>query len=161
HSVACLATSQNLLGTRTIALGGQMNRIIARFAAAAACTALATAANAQAPRKVTVFMFAVPSGPIVPYYYGVGAGIYKKHGLDVQLRVLGGGSLNGNQLVMQSQGDFAVADTTSYLEMRAQGTPIVSVMGAIQGDASAVVVHKSSNITKPIDLKGRKIAVVN
>jgi NitT/TauT family transport system substrate-binding protein len=143
-----------------------MKKNLMRIAGAFACaatfsSALATGAQAQKLRKVTVFMFAVPSGPIVPYYYGVGAGIYKKHGLDVSLRVLGGGSLNGNQLVMQGQGDFAVADTTSYLHMRAQNQAIISVMGAIQGDASAVVVHKSTNITKPLDLKGHKIAVVN
>jgi NitT/TauT family transport system substrate-binding protein len=127
-----------------------------------ACAAVSgPSAVAQTPRKVTVFLFAVPSGPVVAFYYGVGAGIYKKYGLDVSLRILGGGSLNGNQLVMQGQGDFAVADTTSYLEMRSQGTPIITVMGAIQGDASAVVVHKATNIMEPLQLKGRKIAVVN
>ena len=130
--------------------------------AAVAAMALCTGGvSAQTLRPVTVFLFAVPSGPIVPYYHGVGAGIYKKHGLDVSLKVLGGGALNGNQLVMQSQGDFAVADTTSYLEMRAQNTPIMTVFGAIQGDASAVVVHKSTGITEPSQLVGRKVAVVN
>jgi len=118
-------------------------------------------AQGQALKPITVFMFAVPSGPIVPYYYGVGAGIYKKHGFDVTLRVLGGGALNGNQLVSQGQGEFAVADATSYLEMRTQGAPITAVMGAIQGDASGVVVHMALNITTPAQLRGRKVAVVN
>ena len=128
---------------------------------AGAAALFAQGASAQTLRPVTVFLFAVPSGPIVPYFHGAGAGIYKKHGLDVSFRILGGGALNGNQLVMQSQGEFAVADTTSYLEMRAQNTPIMAVMGAIQGDASAVVVHKSLNITEPSQLIGRKVAVVN
>jgi NitT/TauT family transport system substrate-binding protein len=134
--------------------------------AALACIATlglltAAAAQAQALRPVTVFLFAPPSGPIVPYFYGVGAGIYKKYGLDVSLRTLGAGTLNGNQLVAQGQGEFAVADATSYLEMRSQGTPIIAIMGAVQGDGTAVVVHKDLNITEPGQLRGHKIAVVN
>ncbi len=144
-----------------MSLIGIIRKHLVVCAGAAALLAQGMSAQAQALKPVTVFLFAVPSGPIVPYFHGAGAGIYKKHGLEVTFRILGGGALNGNQLVMQGQGEFAVADTTSYLEMRTQNTPIMAVMGAVQGDASAVVVHKALNITQPSQLIGRKVAVVN
>src|SRR3982751_6324085 len=103
----------------------------------------------------------------LPMFVGVEKGLFKKHGVDVRLKVVNIGS----QMVTSMQknevqiGDMSV---TTFLKARHGGDPF-RVIGVIQSDATrsnadeplAIVARKDSGIRtgNVEDLKGKRIAL--
>src|SRR6185369_10016641 len=80
----------------------------ALLAAAFAC-ALAGTAAAAGPDKIVFATDWLAQAEHGGFYQAVAEGIYKKHGLDVTLR-MGGPQVNGLQLLAAGQIDVAMAD---------------------------------------------------
>jgi len=84
-------------------------------------------------------------------------GLYEKHNLDVEL-IEGRGSSVAAQLVATGQVDIGYADAVAILKVSSQGAPIRIVSTIWKSGQFGIQSLKSSNITKPEDLIGKKIA---
>jgi NitT/TauT family transport system substrate-binding protein len=141
---------------------------VASIAAAAAllagCSASQPSAGktdgggSESAQHVTLMLNWYPYGEHAPFYYGVQEGIFKKHGIDLEIKA-GQGSTKTVQATGQGQIDFGWADTPAVLANIDKGVKVKSVGVFLQTTPSAVQVFADSGIKDPKDLKGKTIAV--
>ena len=65
------------------------------------------------------------------FYQAIAEGTYKKHGLDVTIR-MGGPQVNGLQLLAAGQIDVAMADGLQVLSAVEQDVPLVAIAATFQ-----------------------------
>src|SRR5580693_8407169 len=93
------------------------------------------------------------------YYQAIAAGIYKKYGLDVQLRQ-GGPQVNHAQLLAAGVLDFNVASNSfTPLNFAQQNIPMVAVAALFQKDPSVLIAHPGEGNDSFADLKGKPIMI--
>jgi NitT/TauT family transport system substrate-binding protein len=121
-----------------------------------------TSTPAQADlTKVTIALGFIPNVQFAPYYVALNRGYYRQEGLDVTFRhgvipdlikLLGAGDEGVN---------FAAASGDEVIPARLQGIPVVYVMTWYRQYpvAAASIVGKGPTLTKPADLRGRKVGV--
>ncbi|WP_029138341.1 ABC transporter substrate-binding protein [Nakamurella lactea] len=127
----------------------------------AASTTDATAgssAPAGPAKDVTLMLNWYPYGEHAPLYLGLKTGIFTDHGINLTI-VPGKGSGTVAKAIGQKQATFGWVDTPAVLSAVQAGVPIKSVGVFYQTTPSAVQFFKDQNITKPSDLKGKKIAI--
>jgi len=90
------------------------------------------------------------------FYQALAEGIYKKHGLDVTIK-MGGPQVNGLQLLAADQLDVAMADGLQVLSAVEQGVPLVATAATFQKNPTVIISHPG--VAKLEDLKGRPIAI--
>ena len=90
------------------------------------------------------------------YYQAVAEGTYRKHGLDVTIR-MGGPQVNGLQLLAAGQLDVAMADGLQVLSAIEQDVPLVAIAATFQKNPTVVIAHPG--VRQLADLKGRPIAI--
>jgi ABC-type nitrate/sulfonate/bicarbonate transport system substrate-binding protein len=101
----------------------------------------------------------------LPMFVGVEKGFFKKHGIDLKLRVVNTGTDMVNAMTKKEVqiGDMSV---TTFLKARHDGSPF-TVIGLIMNDANAtnaddplaIVARKEAGIRSVEDLKGKKIGL--
>jgi NitT/TauT family transport system substrate-binding protein/sulfonate transport system substrate-binding protein len=101
----------------------------------------------------------------LPMFVGVEKGLFKKHGVDVRLKVVNTGTdmVNAMQKREVQVGDMSV---TTFLKARHAGDPF-RVIGIIMSDATrsnadeplAIVARKDSGVRKVEDLKGKRVGL--
>jgi sulfonate transport system substrate-binding protein len=101
----------------------------------------------------------------LPMFVGVEKGLFRKHGLDVRLKVVNTGTdmVGAMQRREVQIGDMSV---TTFLKARHAGDPF-RVIGIIMNDATrdnadeplAIVARKGSGVDKVEDLKGKRVAL--
>ena len=101
----------------------------------------------------------------LPMFVGVEKGFFKKHGVDVHLKVVNTGSdmVNAMQKREVQIGDMSV---TTFLKARHDGSPF-TVIGFIMNDANAtnaddplaIVARKDSGVRSVEDLKGKRVGL--
>ena len=101
----------------------------------------------------------------LPMFVGVEKGLFRKHGLDVRLKVVNTGTdmVSAMQKREVQIGDMSV---TTFLKARHAGDPF-RVIGIIMNDATrdnadeplAIVARKGSGVGKVEDLKGKRVAL--
>ena len=74
------------------------------------------------------------------YYQAVAEGIYKKHGLDVSIK-MGGPQVNGMQLLLAGQSDFIINYDFAVLQGVERGFPLVTVAAPFQFDMQGLMTH--------------------
>lgn len=84
-------------------------------------------------------------------------GFYSEAGLEVEI-MPGGPNLNGTALVASGANTFGTTDATLVLNGNAQGMDLVMVGACFQKHPGGVITLAESGITKPEDLKGKKLA---
>ena len=142
-----------------------------RFAGIAACAFLAwvaVSAGAAAAQQLPVVDAVIGNNfGHLPMFVGVEKGFFKKHGVDVRLKVVNTGTdmVNAMQKREVQIGDMSV---TTFLKARHGGDPF-RVIGIIQNDATrsnadeplAIVARKDSGIRPGNieDLKGKRVGV--
>ena len=90
------------------------------------------------------------------FYQALAKGLYKKHGLDVTLK-MGGPQVNGMQLMMAGQADMHMGYDFQVLKSLEQGLTPVTVATSFQHDLQGLLAHE--DVKSLGDLKGKTILV--
>lgn len=110
-----------------------------------------------APAAVTVAMPYVPNVQFAPFYVAKAKGYYAQAGLDVRFDYQY--ETESVQRVAQRSAQFGMAGGDSVLLARAQGLPIVTVATNSQRTPTVFVSKAEQNITKPTDLRGKRVGI--
>ena len=90
------------------------------------------------------------------YYQALAEGIYKKHGLDVTIKV-GGPQINNMTLLLAKRADVIVNYDLQVLKGIESGFPIKAIAAPFQFDPQGVITH--SDVKSLADLKGKTVLV--
>jgi NitT/TauT family transport system substrate-binding protein len=90
------------------------------------------------------------------YYQALAEGIYRKHGLEVEIR-MGGPQVNVLQLLLAGQMDVVMGDDLQTLKAVEGGLPLVTIGTTFQRDPVALIAHPG--VSRLEDLKARTIFV--
>ena len=96
------------------------------------------------------------SGQNLPFWVTYGAGLYKKHGLNVEMVLISGG-LTNIQAIMANEIAFSYLGGASPIQAILQGADLV-ILGTAYGLMPYGVIA-SKNIHAPAELKGKRVAV--
>ena len=93
------------------------------------------------------------------YYQAIATGIYKRYGLEVELRE-GGPQVNQAQLLAAGRLDFNIA-SNSFLPLNfvREGVPMVAVAAIFQKDPSVLIAHPGAGNDSFAQLKGKPIMI--
>lgn len=117
--------------------------------------ALATAAFcAHAQDKVTFLTSWYAQAEHGGYYQAVATGIYKKHGLDVTVK-MGGPQVNAVQILAAGQADFMMGKDFQVLNALQSGVPLTTVAAVFQMEPQGMVTHPE--VKNLSELKGKTI----
>lgn len=122
----------------------------------AAALLIAAGAAAQAQDKVSVTTTWFAQAEHGGLYQALATGIYKKHGLDVTIR-MGGPQVNGIQLLLAGQSDFVMNYDFAVLSGVERGFPLVTVAAPFQFDIQGLLAHE--DVTDLSQLKDRTVLV--
>ena len=139
-----------------------MNTSILRSSAVAAFALLMLGnmgtAQAQKLDKFTVAGWSKPISEITNLLAEPDKGFFKKRGIELgYLSGTGGGSAVKNMLT--GRADVAFTDPASFYHALDRGEKLIAIYNIYPQNVFNVVSPKSRNITKPSDLKGKKIGV--
>ncbi len=118
--------------------------------------ALSPPLAAQAPDRLVFATDWLAQAEHGGFYQAVAEGIYRRHGLDVTIR-MGGPQVNGLQLLAAGQIDVAMGDALQALSAVEQGVPVVAVAAAFQKNPTVIIAHPG--VSRIEELKGRPIAI--
>lgn len=90
------------------------------------------------------------------FYQALAEGTYRKHGLDVTIR-MGGPQVNGLQLLAAGQLDIVMGDALQVLSAVEQKVPVTAIAATFQKNPTVVIAHPG--VARIEDLKGKPIAV--
>jgi NitT/TauT family transport system substrate-binding protein len=90
------------------------------------------------------------------YHLGQSKGFYAAQGIDVTIGE-GKGSVSTAQIIAANGDTFGISDMMSSAVVADQGAPIAAVATFMRSTPMGIVTLASSGITKPQDLKGKRI----
>lgn len=128
----------------------------ARVGAVVSVVLSALMGHAQAQQPITLRLDWTALGYHAPFYLGVSRGYYRDVGLDVSV-LEGKGSPAVGTLVGNGSDDFGFADASTIAQLVSQGLPAKMVMGIFQKSTLALFFPLGKGISKPADLKGKRI----
>ena len=127
-----------------------------RLAAAALIASTACGALAQAPSKIVFASNWRAQAEHGGFYQATAEGIYRKHGLAVELRP-GGPQVNVQQLLLAGQFDVIMGYDLATLSAIENGIPLVTIGATFQKHPSILMSHPGPKTLA--DLKGRPVAI--
>ncbi|VCU68069.1 Putative thiamine biosynthesis protein [Pigmentiphaga humi] len=124
--------------------------------AAALALGAAGQAQAQAPARIVFGSNWYAQAEHGGFYQAVAEGIYKKHGLDVTIK-MGGPQVNVLQLLLAGQYDLAMGDDLQTYKGVEQGLPLVTIATTFQQSPTVLVSHPGPKTLA--DLKGKTLFI--
>ena len=126
-------------------------------AIALAVSVFANPAQAQATEPFTYMTNWFAQAEHGGFYQAVAQGIYKKHGLDVTIK-MGGPQVNITQMMAAGQADCIMGSSDiQMMQTREGGVPVVNVAAFFQKDPQVLIAH--DDVKKFEDLKGKTILI--
>jgi NitT/TauT family transport system substrate-binding protein len=123
----------------------------------AAAAALAFSAGAQAQEKLTYMTNWYAQAEHGGFYQAVATGIYKKHGLDVTIK-MGGPQVNILQLMAAGQTDCVMGSSDMQMMVaRSGGLPVVTLAAIFQKDPQVFIAHEQVKSFE--DMKDKTILI--
>lgn len=112
---------------------------------------------------VPVTVGALPISETAPLWAAVSAGIFEEHGFDVTVQPIQGGA-QAMPALLNGEVDFMVGQPFGAMRAILQGLDVKIIANyaesyATGDDINAVVSAPGSNITKPAELAGKRVAV--
>jgi putative hydroxymethylpyrimidine transport system substrate-binding protein len=114
-------------------------------------------ASQSSLRKLTLMLDFVPSPYHVGIYQAVKAGYYKKNNIDLHI-VQPTSAGDYARLVSAGKADIGLADGVDLLTFIGKGTKYKGFLALLQKPLAGIAVLKSSGITSPKQLQGKKVA---
>ena len=118
--------------------------------------ALAGPAGAQTPERLIFATDWLGQAEHGGFYQALAEGTYRKHGLDVTIR-MGGPQVNGIQLLAAGQLDVVMGDALQVASAVEQKVPVTAIAATFQKNPTAIISHPG--VAKLEDLKGKPIAI--
>jgi NitT/TauT family transport system substrate-binding protein len=139
---------------------GQVTRRVAlgTFAGILAVTSASTL-RAQSLEKVSVRLDWLPGADHSALFLAKERGYYKDQGLDVEI-LSGQGSVTTLQLIGAGNQTIGLASLSALALAASKGAPVIGIAGIMQRAPESVITLKTSGITKPSDLEGKKFGAV-
>jgi NitT/TauT family transport system substrate-binding protein len=129
----------------------------ALFSRTLLATALGLAAAVQAQEKFTYMTNWYAQAEHGGFYQAVATGLYKKHGLDVTIK-MGGPQVNIMQLMAAGQTDCIMGSSDMQIMVaRAGGLPVVTVAAIFQKDPQVFIAHEQVKSFE--DMKDKTILI--
>jgi NitT/TauT family transport system substrate-binding protein len=122
----------------------------------AASLAFVSPAVAEALTKLTFGTNWLAQAEHGGFYQAVAEGTYRKHGLDVTIK-MGGPQVNGLQLLAAGQIDIFMGFDIQTMKVVEEGLPVVTIGATFQRDPVALIAHPPASSIE--DLKGRPIFI--
>ncbi len=95
------------------------------------------------------------------FYQAVATGLYKKYGLDVEIR-MGGPGLDNQQLMAAGAVDFAMGGNNFFsINLVQAGAPVAAVMASFQKDPQILMTHPRDDVNSLADLKGKPVMLAD
>ncbi|WP_019012698.1 ABC transporter substrate-binding protein [Elioraea tepidiphila] len=92
------------------------------------------------------------------YYQAVAAGIYRRYGIDCDLR-MGGPQQNPSQLLLAGRVDMIMSNGFVALNYVRENLPFLTIAAIMQKDPQVLMTHEGNGIERFEDMKGRPILV--
>ena len=119
---------------------------------------LAAQAEENVLKKVRLIPQWVPQAQFAGYFVAREKGIYRKHGLEVTI-LRGGPDYPPSELLKKKHADFGTMFLSTGIQKRSQGLPLVNIGQIVQRSSLMLVAKKSSGISSPADINGRKVGL--
>ena len=120
--------------------------------------ALPAAGQEATQRRVRFVPQWLPQSQFAGYYTAYEKGIYRKYGIDLEI-LTGGPARPSGRLLEEGQADFATMFLSTGIEKRAAGVRLVNVAQIFQRSSLMLVARRSSGITSPSDMEGKKVGL--
>lgn len=130
------------------------------FLLTSALSLCASAAGAQEPPPVTVSFIPqwIPQSQFAGYFAAYEQGIYRNHGLEVEI-LRGGPDFPPSELLEKGTAQFGTMFLSTALQRRAQGTRLVNIGQVVHRSSLMLIAKKSSGIHAPKDMNGKKVGL--
>ncbi|TQF78605.1 ABC transporter substrate-binding protein [Elioraea sp. Yellowstone] len=92
------------------------------------------------------------------YYQAVAAGIYRRYGIECDLR-MGGPMENPSQLLLAGRVDMIMSNGFIALNYVRENLPFLTIAAVMQKDPQVLITHQGNGIERFEDMKGRPILV--
>lgn len=92
------------------------------------------------------------------FYQAVASGIYRKHGIDCDLR-MGGPQQNPAQLLLAGRVDAIISNNLQALNYARDGLPFMAVAALFQKDPQGFMVHQGQGNDSFEALRGKPILI--
>jgi NitT/TauT family transport system substrate-binding protein len=92
------------------------------------------------------------------YYQAIAAGLYRKAGIDCDLRQ-GGPSLNSSQLLLAGRVDMVMSSSFEAFAYVREGAPFFTIAAIFQKDPQVLIGHPDTGFDSFESLKGRTILI--
>ena len=108
--------------------------------------------------KITVAGWSKPITEITPLLVDADKGFYRAQGIDLGY-VPGAGSADAIRNILAGQADVAFADPLTFFATLDKGEKLRAIYDIYPQNVFNIVTLKNSGITRPADLKGKKIGI--
>ena len=92
------------------------------------------------------------------YYHAVAAGIYRRHGIECDLR-MGGPQQNPAQLLLAGRVDMIMSNGFQALNYVRENLPFLTIGAIMQKDPQILMTHEGNGINSFEDMKGRPVLI--
>ena len=109
-------------------------------------------------KKIKVYTYWVPTCQFAGYYVGKEKGIFKKHGIDLEIMEYKP-FVTTNEIIKQKQADFAILWLVNAIQLRSSGINIVNIAQFSTRSSLMLLARKSSGIKNIEDLNGKRAGI--